>query len=77
MITIEVHMHGNLRRFLPDGVGSMRMNLPEGTRVGEVARTLKAKNDVWVASINKHVVPMTATLTDGVCLDLFPILEGG
>jgi len=42
----------------------------EGERV-------KAHDDVWVASINKDVVPMSATLTDGACLDFFPILEGG
>ncbi len=77
MITVEVHMHGNLRRFLPEGVASMRMDLPEGTRVADVAAKLQAQEDVWVASINKDVVPMSAPLSDGACLDLFPMLEGG
>jgi len=77
MITVEVHMHGNLRRFLPDRVASMTMDIPEGTRVADLAESLKAQEDVWVASIDKVVVPMSAPLTDGACLDLFPILEGG
>lgn len=77
MITVEVHMHGNLRRFLPDGVPSMMMDVREGTRVADLAESLKAREDVWVASINKVVVPMSAPLIDGACLDLFPILEGG
>ncbi len=77
MITVEIHMHGNLRRFLPEGVASMRMDVPEGTRVADLAESLKATQDVWVASINKVVVPMSAPLADGAYLDLFPILEGG
>ncbi len=77
MITVNVHMHGNLRRFLPDGVASMSIDVPDGTRVADLAETLKARDDVWVASINKHVAPMSATLSDGACLDFFPILEGG
>ncbi len=53
------------------------MDVPEGTQVADLAESLKAKQDVWVASINKVVVPMSAPLADGACLDLFPILEGG
>jgi sulfur carrier protein ThiS len=77
MIKVEIHMHGNLRRFLPDGVASMTIDVPAGTRVADLAESLKARQDVWVASINKVVVPMSAPLTEGACLDLFPILEGG
>ncbi len=77
MITVELHMHGNLRRFLPDGVASMTMDIPEGTRVADLAESLKAHENVWIASINKVVVPMSTSLTDGACLDLFPTLEGG
>ncbi len=77
MITVEVHMHGNLRRFLPEGVASMTMEFPDGTRVADVAGRLQAQEEVWVASIDQDVVPMSAELRDGACLDLFPMLEGG
>lgn len=77
MIRIEVHMHGNLRRFLPGGVASMQLEFPDGTKVGEVIERLHGQHDVWVASIGDEVVPLSARLDDGVALDFFPHLEGG
>lgn len=77
MIRIEVNMHGNLRRFLPEGVSSMQLELPDGTQVGEVILRLSAQHDIWVASIGDEVVPLSAQLSDGVSLDFFPHLEGG
>lgn len=77
MIRVEVHMHGNLRRFLPAGVASMRLELADGTQVGEVARQLQAQHEVWVASIGDTVVSLAAPLPDGALLDFYPHLEGG
>ena len=77
MIRVEVHMHGNLRRFLPDGVSSVELDLPEGTRVSEVIERLRADHEIWLASIGDDVVPVSAQLSDRVSLNLFPILEGG
>ena len=77
MIRVEVHMHGNLRRFLPDGVASVELDLPDGTRVCEVIEKLRASDDIWLASIGDDVVPVSAQLSDRISLNLFPILEGG
>lgn len=77
MIHVDVNMHGNLRRFLPDGVGSVRLALPDGTSVGEVVERLRGEHDIWVASIGDEVVPLSAQLRDGVALDFYPHLEGG
>ena len=77
MIRIEVNMHGNLRRFLPEGVASMQLEFPDGTMVGEVIERLHGQHDIWVASIDDEVVPLSARLDDGVSLDFFPHLEGG
>lgn len=77
MIQVEVRMHGNLRRFLPGGVASMRLELAAGTRVGEVARQLQAQHEVWVASIGDTVVSLSAPLVDGALLDFYPHIEGG
>ena len=77
MIRIEVNMHGNLRRFLPDGAASMQMALPDGTSVGEVVERLRGQHDIWVAAIGDEVVPLSALLRDGVALDFYPHLEGG
>ena len=77
MIQVEVRMHGNLRRFLPGGVASMRLELADGTRVGEVARKLQAEHEVWVASIGDTAVSLATPLVDGASLDFFPHIEGG
>ena len=56
MIRVEVHMHGNLRRFLPDGVSSVELDLPDGTRVCDVIERLRADDEIWLASIGEDVV---------------------
>ncbi len=77
MIHIEVNMHGNLRRFLPDGVSSTQLNLPDDTTIGQVIEKLRAEHDIWVASINNEAVPLSTRLRDGISIDFFPHLEGG
>ena len=77
MIRIKVHMHGNLRRFLPDGVSCVELDLPDGTRVCDVIERLRAENEIWLASIGEDVVSVSARLGDRASLNLFPILEGG
>ena len=77
MIRIEVHMHGNLRRFLPEGVASVQLELPEGAVVSQVISRLGAQHEIWVASIDNEAVPVSTTLSDGVSLDFFPHIEGG
>jgi hypothetical protein len=77
MIRVEVHMHGNLRRFLPDGVACVELDLPDDTRVCDVIERLRAEDEIWLASIGEDVVPVSAQLSDRASLNLFPILEGG
>ena len=77
MIRVEVNMHGNLRRFLRDGVASIQLDLPEGTTVLRVINYLQAEHEVWLASIDNKVVPLSAQLSDGCSLAFFPLLEGG
>jgi molybdopterin converting factor small subunit len=77
MIRVEINMHGNLRRFLPDGVSSIQLDLPDGTTVRNVVDQLRAENDIWLASIGNMVVPLSTELSNGAELDLFPVLEGG
>jgi sulfur carrier protein ThiS len=77
MIRVDINMHGNLRRFLPDGVPSIQLDLPDGTTVRNVIDQLRAENDIWLASIGNKVVPLSTELRNGAELDLFPVLEGG
>ena len=77
MIRVEINMHGNLRRFLPDGVASIQLDLPEGTTVLRVIDYLQAEDEVWLASIDNEAVPLSAQLSDGCSLAFFPLLDGG
>jgi molybdopterin converting factor small subunit len=77
VIRVEVNMHGTLRRFLPDGVASIQLDLLEGTTVLNVVNHLQAEHEVWLASIDNKVVPLSAQLSDGCSLAFFPLLEGG
>ena len=77
MIRVEVTMHGNLRRFLPGGVASAQLELPEGTTVADVIERLRGQHDIWVASIGDVAVPLSTPLHDGAAIDFFPHLEGG
>ncbi|MDA9459564.1 hypothetical protein XI00_35895 [Bradyrhizobium sp. CCBAU 21359] len=77
MIRVEVNMHGNLRRFLPGGVGSIQLDLPEGAKVLNVIGALSAEHEVWLASIGDIVVPLSAEVEDGAELNFYPYLEGG
>ncbi|ANW02873.1 MoaD/ThiS family protein [Bradyrhizobium icense] len=77
MIRVEINMHGNLRRFLPDGIGSIQLDLPDGTTVLNPIDSLSAEHEVWLASIGDVVVPLSAEVEDGAELNFFPYLEGG
>lgn len=77
MISVEVRMHGNLRRFLPQGVGSIRLELPDGTRISELVERLRAVDEIGVAAIGSRAVALSAALEDGVSIDFYPHLEGG
>jgi hypothetical protein len=59
MTNVEVNTHGTLRRFLPRGVSSVRLDLPEGTTVCEVIELLQAEHEIWLASIGDRVVIYT------------------
>jgi hypothetical protein len=77
MVSVEVVMHGNLRRFLPGGVGSVRLDVPAGTTIAETIRLLRAEGEVWLAAIDNVVVAASTALTSNVALDFFAVLEGG
>lgn len=77
MIHVDVNMHGELRRFLPDGAASLRLTLPDETRVADLLERLQAQHDVWLAAIDNVAVPLSARLNDGAAIDFFPHMEGG
>ncbi len=77
MIEITVTMHGNLRRFLPEGESSTILRVPEGTTLRQVVAMMHAEDDVWLVAVNGSAVPVAATVAAGDAVDLFEQLEGG
>lgn len=77
MLNIRVNMHGNLRRFLPEGASSVCLQAIEGTTVREIAEQFDAQDEIWLSAIGQTVVPLTMPLTEDVAVDFFSIIEGG
>jgi sulfur carrier protein ThiS len=76
-MTITIHMHGNLRRFMPDGADRRAMEIPEGATVASVLTRLGAENDTWLVAINNVTVERDAVLHDGDVLDCFEPVAAG
>jgi sulfur carrier protein ThiS len=77
MIPIEVTLHGTLRRFLPEGRGTQRMDLPDGVTVAALVAGLGAEGQVWIAEVNGEVVRFTRPLAAGDRVALHGMIEGG
>lgn len=77
MIEITLTMHGNLRRFLPEGRSSTTLRVPEGTTLQQLIEIVHARHDVWLAAVNGTATAVTATLSAGDAVELFEQLEGG
>jgi molybdopterin converting factor small subunit len=56
---------------------SLRLALPDETRVADLLERLQAQHDVWLAAIDNVAVPLSARLNDGAAIDFFPHMEGG
>jgi sulfur carrier protein ThiS len=76
-MTITIHMHGNLRRFMPDGADRRAMEIPEGATVESVLTRLGAENDTWLVAINNVTVERDTVLHDGDVLDCFEPVAAG
>jgi sulfur carrier protein ThiS len=76
-MTITLHMHGNLRRFMPDGADRLAMDVREGTTVEALLRQLHADKDTWLVAINNVTVERGVVLTDGDILDCFEPVAAG
>jgi len=76
-MTITVHMHGNLRRFMPEGADRTTMQVPNATTVEALLRTLGADKDTWLVAINNVTVERDAPLHEGDVLDCFEPVAAG
>jgi len=78
-VRVEVHLFATLSRFLPpEQRGSGALDVPEGSRVGDVAALLNIPETMpHMVLVNGEDAPADRRLAEGDVLDLFPPLAGG
>ena len=76
-MTVTVHMHGNLRRFMPDGRDRVAMDVGEGTTIGGLLSSLGAERDTWLVAVNGTTTEPGRVLAPGDHLDCFEPMTGG
>ena len=76
-MTVTVHMHGNLRRFMPDGADRLEMTLDAGTTIETLLARLGAERDTWLVAINGAAAERDRVLEAGDLLDCFEPMAGG
>ena len=76
-MTITIHMHGNLRRFMPGGADRLSMDVPQGATVEAVLQGLHADKDTWLVAINNVTVERDTVLSGGDVVDCFEPVAAG
>ncbi len=76
-MSVTVHMHGNLRRFLPQGRDRMAMDMSPGTTIEALLASLGALADTWLVAVNGAACEKDRVLTEGDVVDCFEPVAGG
>ena len=76
-MTVTVHMHGNLRRFMPEGRDRLAMDVAPGTTIEALLATLSATRDTWLVAVNGVACEPDRILQDGDLLDCFEPVAAG
>lgn len=74
---VTVRMHGNLRRFLPEGRESVSVDVGEGATVEGLLKALKAERDAWLVAVNGAVVERSTPLCAGDLVECYEPVAGG
>jgi sulfur carrier protein ThiS len=74
---ITIRMHGNLRRFLPEGRGQISLKVSEGTTVEMLLESLHAQQDTWLVAVNGAVAERSTPLRDGDLVECYEPMTGG
>jgi sulfur carrier protein ThiS len=70
-MTVTVHMHGNLRRFMPGGTDRLEMTLTSRTTVEALLVSIGAGGDTWLVAVNGTAVGRDRVLEPGDVVDCF------
>ncbi len=76
-MSVTVHMHGNLRRFMPEGRDRMAMEMPPETTIEALLASLGAGRDTWLVAVNGAACEKDRVLQEGDLLDCFEPVAGG
>ena len=76
-MTVTVHMHGNLRRFMPEGRDRVAMELTAGTTIEALLVSLGAADDTWLVAVNDAACEKGRVLQTGDRLDCFEPVAAG
>ena len=76
-MTVTVHMHGNLRRFLPGGADRTVLEVSPGTTVEALLAGLGAERDTWLVAVNGAAADRDRILQAGDLLDCFEPVAAG
>jgi sulfur carrier protein ThiS len=77
-LDLTINGFGDLRRNLPGGAETVRLNLPEGLTVDGLVGELGIQaGDFWFATVNGVKVDGSHSLQDGDSITLFSPVGGG
>jgi sulfur carrier protein ThiS len=76
-VTIALHMHGNLRRFMPHGEDRATVETVEGATVNALLASLGADQDTGFVAVNNAMVERDHVLHPGDVVDCFEPVAAG
>ena len=76
-MSVTVHMHGNLRRFMPEGRDRLAMEVAPGSRIAALLGSLGADRDAWLVAVNGRACGQDRILEEGDLLDCFEPVAAG
>ena len=76
-MSVTVHMHGNLRRFMPEGRDRTAVEVAPGTTIEAFLTALGAELDTWLVAVNGAACEKDRVLQEGDLLDCFEAVAAG
>jgi len=76
-VKVTVHMHGNLRRFLPGGTDRTVLEVEPGATIEALLVGLGAERDIWLVAVNGAAVDRDRALSADDLLDCFEPVAAG
>ena len=76
-MSVTLHMHGNLRRFMLEGRDRMAIEVEPATTIEALLASLGALRDTWLVAVNGAACEKDRVLQEGDRLDCFEPVAGG